>query len=156
MAEPIPATSVAEKNPVVATAIGYVAPDGWTEIAASGLRKAQFEVADATCTITSFPGDVGGHVANIGRWLKQLNVDPPPSDQLQKFIEAMPAFETTSGFKGRVADLSHFVGADPKDESILAGIIQRGGETVFVKLSGPRSTLDQERAAFDGLCQSVK
>ena len=67
----------------VATASGaglhWTAPAGWKAKPLSAMRKGSFAVAgsggaDADLSITAFPGDVGGELANVNRWRGQVQL----------------------------------------------------------------------------------
>jgi hypothetical protein len=72
--------------------VSYIVPEGWEDLPASGIRKANLKVSDengtAELTVLVFPGDVGGRLANINRWRGQVGLDDAPSEDLPKFTES--------------------------------------------------------------------
>lgn len=128
----------------------YATPDGWTDLPASGIRKAHLSVSDengsAELTITAFPGDVGGTLANINRWLGQLQ-QPPITE-----AEISSVAEQTSIFKHGAL----YVTLDGGVDSILAGILPFHGYTWFIKLQGSSSTVFANEAKFKTFLDSIE
>src|SRR5882724_4414392 len=61
--------------------LAWTAPANWTVKPASAMRKGSYRVpgpdgTDADLSITAFPGDVGGRLANVNRWRGQLELPP--------------------------------------------------------------------------------
>ena len=58
----------------------WTAPADWKPKAPGAMRKGSFTVpgadGDADLSITAFPGDVGGELANLNRWRSQLQLAP--------------------------------------------------------------------------------
>ncbi|OHE88955.1 MAG: hypothetical protein A3G75_13040 [Verrucomicrobia bacterium RIFCSPLOWO2_12_FULL_64_8] len=64
-----------------APAIRWQTPAGWQEQAAGNVRQGSFLVAgeggaQADMSVISFPGDVGGDLANVNRWRNQIQLPP--------------------------------------------------------------------------------
>ena len=58
---------------------------------ASSMRLASYEVKDGNgskldFSVTSFPGDVGGTLANVNRWLGQIGIDPVKEEGLENIL----------------------------------------------------------------------
>jgi len=153
---PAPVVAAAETGSVE---LAWETPAGWEERPGSGMRLVTFRVgpnADPSeCTITAFPGDVGGVRANLRRWAGQLGLSPSPAE-LEAFESDFTPFETAGGMAGKFFDFSSLVPGDDASQSMLAGMVPRGGMTVFVKLMGPRRLLAAEREAFLALCRSLR
>src|SRR5688572_21226281 len=69
----------------VTTAAGagltWTAPAHWKAKPGSAMRKGSYAVpgeggAEADLSITAFPGDVGGELANLNRWRGQIQLPP--------------------------------------------------------------------------------
>ena len=80
---PVPTASGAE--------LVWTTPDHWVAQPGAPMRKAGYKItaADggtAELTVTAFPGDVGGDLANVNRWRDQSEVPAtsPISDALSK------------------------------------------------------------------------
>lgn len=157
-----PATSAADTamaNTAVETATGdsltWTGAAHWTAKPATAMRRGSFAIAGADnttaeLTITAFPGDVGGELANLNRWRGQLQLPPISADELAGSIER---FEHNS-LSFAVVDLVAPPGADPK--RILGASVPFAGSTWFFKLMGPPALVENEKAAFRALLDSVK
>jgi hypothetical protein len=132
----------------------WTAPAGWREEPGTGMRLATLWVEDGECTLIVLSGDVGGLAANIARWMDQVQLRPLSPAQMQSYIEGLERFETSAGLSGLLLDFDEFV-QDAAALSTLGGIIQRGPETMFVKLTGSKSLLARERDNFITLCKSI-
>jgi hypothetical protein len=131
-------------------------PEGWIEQPGRAMRMATFLVGPdrKECTIVSFPGDVGGIEANLRRWIGQLNVTVP-DEALARFARMPETFQSEGQLGCLVYDFTGLLPADAP-QSILAAIVPMDGQTVFVKLMGPRDLLAAERERFLDLCRSLK
>ncbi len=60
--------------------LSWTAPADWKPKAPGAMRKGSFTVSgaagDADLSITAFPGDVGGELANLNRWRGQIQLAP--------------------------------------------------------------------------------
>lgn len=126
--------------------IGYTKPAGWQEIAASGIRKANFKVADesgsAEITVLTFPGDVGGRLANINRWRGQIGLADAALDDLPVYTVGI--------------DIANhralYVRLEGETQSILGALLPFHGNTWFFKMLGDTNTvLANETAMLDFL-----
>jgi hypothetical protein len=149
-----PAGSGAAGQPATTTAagngFGWTLPEGWVEMEnTSSMRLATFragpESDPAEVTITRFPGDVGGVLANINRWRRQLELAPVSSPDQQP---------------GRPVDVagSPSISYDLSGPSsrMLVTSTPRGGQTWFVKMTGGEDRLGQEKAHFDAFIASLQ
>jgi len=130
--------------------VTYSVPEGWEEKPASGIRKANLLVSDANgsaeLTVLTFPGDVGGRLANINRWRGQIGLDPVGPEELPAFTEAY----TISGHRGL------YVRLDGSLDSILGALLPFHGSTWFFKLQGTRETVEANEAAMKAFLDSVQ
>ena len=142
-------------------------PAGWTEEkATSSFRLATFAVKSgentATCTIIPLQGEAGGLKANISRWLGQVSgksghTDPMLAEgdpvEVEKLMKKTEQFLTAGQFAAVMIDLTT-VPLNPTDPAILATVITVGGSSVFVKMTGPKALLVENKAKFRSLCES--
>ena len=152
VAAPPPATTPA---PAAAPAppVAWTAPEGWEEKPGGNMRIATFATEDGReCTLTAFPGDVGGLEANARRWLGQLRVPEPGN--LAAFVEAAETLSSRAGLEGRLLDFRPLVAGD--GDAMLAAAFRKGDFTVFVKLTAPAAVLADEEARFRDLCLSLR
>lgn len=151
---PDASTPATMANTAVPTADGasltWTAPAHWQPKAASAMRKGSYAVpagdTPADLSITAFPGDVGGEVANLNRWRGQLSLAPAGEAEL---AAAITRFEQ-DGLKIAVVDF------DNGQQRLLGAIVPLRGSTWFFKLTGPAAPLAKEKPAFLGFLKTVK
>lgn len=128
----------------------YSTPAGWTDLPASGIRKAHLRVTDengsAELTVTTFPGDVGGTLANINRWRGQIQLPAIQADQLGEVTRQTSIFH-----HGAL-----YVTLDGGVDSIIAAILPFHGYTWFIKLQGSSSTVFDNEAKFQQFLDSFE
>ena len=146
-------------NTAVTTANGpgltWSAPAHWTAKAASAMRKGSYAItADsgetADLSITAFPGDVGGDLANVNRWRGQIQLPPLAATELASataHLDVNGLHLTTVDFTG---------GPTAKPQRVLGAIIPVGNATWFFKLSGPAALVGREQAAFATFLQTIR
>lgn len=126
----------------------WTAPAGWTPKVASAMRRGSYTVSGpegaGDVSITAFPGDVGGNLANINRWRGQLQL--PPVADLAGVVQPLEA----NGLH-----LLVFEGAN-NGTRMLAAIVARPNETWFFKLTGPDALVAREKPAFLDFLKTVR
>jgi hypothetical protein len=132
----------------------WSAPAHWKPKAASAMRKASFDIpgADGTgdLSITAFPGDVGGELANVNRWRGQIGLPPLGENALATSTTRLEQ----NGLTFTVVDFVSSSGEKPA--RILGAIVPFNGSTWFVKLTGPDAVVAAEKPAFLAFLQTVK
>ena len=130
--------------------VSYILPEGWEDLPASGIRKANLKVSDengtAELTVLVFPGDVGGRLANINRWRGQVGLDDAPSEDLPKFTESY----TISKHPGL------YVRLEGGAQSILGGLLPFHGSTWFFKFLGSSGTVLGNEAKMKAFLDTVQ
>jgi len=132
-------------------------PDGWTELAPTQLRAANFVVdaeSNAECYLTVLPGMGGGLVDNVNRWRNQIGLAPQSTSEIEA-LPKRPLFgnpativELEGAYKG--------MGDNAVPGSALLGAILAMPEgMLFVKMTGPADVVSANRAAFDSFCDSL-
>ena len=131
-------------------------PPGWTEEPPTQMLLAKFSTTDkaarAEITVSSFPGDVGGLLANVNRWRRQVNL--PAIDEAQ-MAKAVKDFNVQSD-KGSLLDVD---GTDAKSgqPARLVGVaVPHGGQTWFFKMIGDTKVVAREKDAFIKFVQNTK
>lgn len=133
----------------------WSAPAHWTVKPASAMRKGSYAIhgeggADADLSITAFPGDVGGDLANLNRWRGQIQLPPlAPAD-----LGPSSRHLDLNGLHVTVVDFANSQSATP--QRILGAIVPYNGATWFFKLMGPDALVVREKAAFEAFLQTVK
>ena len=117
------------------------------------MRKGTYSISgdggDAELTITAFPGDVGGDLANLNRWRSQVELPPIPQSE---FASAAQKLER-NGLRLTVVDIG---GTGAKPQRIRGAMIPHGGSTWFFELLGPDVTVAKEMAAFMAFLDTIK
>ncbi|MBS0663811.1 MAG: hypothetical protein JSR48_11150 [Verrucomicrobia bacterium] len=132
----------------------WTAPAHWRAKPAGAMRKASFAVpgegGEGDLSVTAFPGDVGGELANLNRWRNQLRLPPlAPADA----AGAVTRFES-HGLRFAVAEFVNTGGSAPV--RMLGAIVPVGDNTWFFKLSGPDALVAREKAAFLAFLHTVE
>jgi len=131
-----------------ASAFTWKAPEGWTQGPAKQMRLVTFTPKDrpgVECYVAVLGGAAGGVAANVNRWRQQLNLAPLAADA----IAALPKVQVL----GREAPM---VEIDGGAASMFGLVCELGGQTVFVKMTGPTESLRAERERFVAFCRSLK
>src|ERR1700694_1652515 len=116
-------------------AVTWQAPADWEEQPASGPRRGTFKIhgkdgSEADLSITAFPGDVGGLLANVNRWRGQIQLPPLTQPDLAQVVTPLSASSRISFVEIVSADSIK----DGKKSRILGGILPLDAETWFFKL----------------------
>lgn len=155
----VPASAAAPgmaATPVVTasgTGLSWTAPAAWKAKAASAMRKGSYAISgaggEADLSITAFPGDVGGEVANLNRWRGQISLPP--------LAEGEAAAAVTRQTQGDLAlTVVDFGGTGANAQRILGAMVPFGGATWFFKLMGPDAVVAEAKPAFLEFLKTVK
>ena len=136
----------------------YKAPSGWDQQPAGSVRIASFSIAGtegrkADMSVTQFPGDVGGDLANVNRWRGQIQLAPLAATDLPKEVreEDFPA-----GHFSLVDLVSDKPIIDGKYHSrILGAWLKQPDRTWFFKLSGESDLVTAQKSAFEDFLKSI-
>ena len=141
----------------VATASGaglaWNAPAAWKNKPASAMRKGSYAVgepgAEADLSITAFPGDVGGELANINRWRGQVSLPPITEGEVAAAVTRLSA----NGLAMTIVDAA---GPGAGAQRVLGAIVPFEGATWFFKLLGPDAVVAKARPDFLAFVKTVK
>jgi hypothetical protein len=133
----------------------WTAPAAWRSKPASSMRKGSFDIGPeggpaAELAITAFPGDVGGDLANVNRWLGQLGRPPIADAELAAVLRPVSG----AGVAMQVVDLAGGTAEAPL--RMLGAIVPHEGSTWFFKLTGPDAVVAPEKGAFLEFLKTVK
>src|SRR4029077_1928402 len=106
----------------------------------------------ASVTITTFPGSVGGTLANVNRWRNQLNLEPVEQSDLPKVTSSLDVL----GGKAMLVDM---IGTDRKTNQkarLMAAMVAKEGSTWFYKLLGDEQVVAREKEAFIKFVQTIR
>jgi hypothetical protein len=152
-----PPSAAPMANTPVPTAEGaeltWTAPREWTQKPPAPMRKATFAIpsgsGDAELSITAFPGDVGGELANVNRWRGQVQLAPITEADLAKEVTRVEH----NGLKFGLADV---VATGPNPRRILGASVPFGGATWFFKMAGSDAAISAAKPAFLAFLETVK
>ena len=129
--------------------LAWTAPARWTVGATNPMRKATYEIpgqgGKVELTITAFPSDVGGELANVNRWRGQVQLQPVTESDL-------PGIVTRQEQNGLQLDV---VDCNGKSQQLLGVIVPFGGGTWFFKLTGANALVAQEKPEFLAFLKTV-
>src|SRR5947207_7012881 len=132
-------------------------PPGWREEPPSQMLLGKFSLqgesgGKAEVTVSAFPGDVGGLLANINRWRGQVG--------LQGIAESdLTSNATSLDLAGSKATLIDVNGVNPKNGQktrLIGAIVPRREKTWFFKLSGDEAVPEKEKSSFVKFVQTVE
>ena len=130
--------------------VDFITPEGWEKLDASGIRKANLKVTtdtgSAEITILTFPGDVGGRLANINRWRGQVGLEAATAEDL-------PAYTTDYDISGHRGLYVRLAG---ETQSILGALLPFHGSTWFVKMLGDTQTVLANEASMKQFLDSIQ
>ena len=141
--------------PTGSDSLSWTAPAHWVAKPPSAMRKGSFAVkgensADADLSITAFPGDTGGLLANLNRWRGQLSLAPLAAAELEGVLQHVDG-------DGLHFEVVEFVGtANGAPTRMLGAVLSRPGETWFFKLMGPDALVAGQKNEFLAFLRSVK
>lgn len=166
--EPAPPTTAAERvatlpaeipMPPPAT-VTWQSPAGWQEQQGWGMRRASFRIEDGghtyECSLVALPGEAGGAEANVRRWAGQLGLSPS-AEQITALLDAAVERPSLAGHPLRIFDFGALQpGAESDAASLLAAIVRRPSDTLFLKFLAPCGVLERHRGEFERLAESLK
>jgi hypothetical protein len=141
--------------PTGSGSLAWAAPADWVAKPVGPMRKGSFAVkgtngAEADLSITAFPGNTGGLLANLNRWRGQVGLPPLAEGQLDGSLEHLD-------LNGLHFELVDFAGtANGTPTRILGAVLSRPDETWFFKLMGPDALVAAQRDSFRGFLGTVK
>lgn len=141
--------------------LSWKTPQGWQDQGAGGMRLASFTAAGTAgkieCAVISLAGMAGGVESNTLRWMGQIGISPPPEAELKQFLSNPKKITTQDGFPAAVIDLTQLQASEnAQAPSMMAAIIELPAMTVFVKMTGSRGAVLENKDRFEALCESLK
>jgi len=141
--------AVAESKPPAeeaTPATHMVAPEGWQAQTPGQMQVAKFTVAKdggkADVSVSVFPSDTGGTLANVNRWRRLLGMNDVDESGLQECTTNLGG-ATIEGAPGAVlADLSN------DNRRLLGAIVPREGRWWFYKIVGDAPVVNAEHDTF--------
>ena len=133
------------------------APPTWQEAPPTQMLKAKFLAtgdagAKAEITVSVFPGDVGGPLANVNRWRNQIGLGPVEQSELEKLVSPL---DVTIG-KAMLVDMTGNKSSGGKSTRLLGAIVPQTERTWFYKMLGDEPVVAREKEAFIKFVRTVK
>ena len=133
------------------SALSWMAPKGWSLGPEKAMREVTFlagEKREVECYVTALGGDGGGMAANLNRWRSQMG----RADLTEAEIGALP----TIAMLGSQARMIEIEREGDKGDVVLGAVCLQPDHAVFVKMLGPKGSVEAQRAAFVEFCQSIR
>lgn len=137
----------------------WTVPEEWEPGRPSQMRRGSFQVMGennqmADIAVTTFPGDVGGMLANINRWRGQVGLGPITAGMTGGVIKDME-------INGKQCQYVDLVGMDPPTGKIfpqrsLVGTFLHEGNSWFFKMSGDSDLVETQKQNFMDFLNSVR
>lgn len=129
----------------------FQTPSDWKPAQGTSLSvaafQAQHEGQSVTITITPAGGDL---IANVNRWRGQIQLPAASADEIKNSSRSL----TVDKRPVVIVELMNENGNPP--QAIFAAILNDGGQTWFIKLSGDAAAAKQEQSNFDSFVQSIR
>ncbi|GEP42507.1 hypothetical protein [Brevifollis gellanilyticus] len=142
--------------------LAWTVPQGWAESSTPdpmGMRLVDLRFGpnqEGECYISLLPGPSGGLDANVNRWRSQMGLPPYTAEELAS-LPKKPFFNREATFVAFDGDFKGFGAEAAKTGYRMLGLINSAEQaTIFVKLTGPKALVEQNAAAFDQFCQSIR
>jgi hypothetical protein len=124
-------------------------PPGWITLAPGAMQAAKFAVperngAKAEVTVSIFPTEAGGRLANINRWRGQLGLGAVSEGELAKLVVPLDPASSTAILVDMRNDTRQLIGA----------IVPRDGQWFYYKLMGDAAAVAPEKEAFVAFVKS--
>lgn len=132
--------------------LSYTAPEGWSELAASGIRRAVFSIEDGQGEPLSVIVSTASvkPEAMVDMWLEQVGKEA--TDEARQQVAEQTQTESVNAVEALVYEVNGAEG----DSILVARIPWTEQEALFVKITGKAERLDAQRAAFMQLVKSMK
>lgn len=153
-ADATPAVDMASTAvPTGSEKFSWTAPTHWSAKPTGAMRKGSYAITgpegEADLSITAFPGDTGGLLANINRWRGQISLPPHSTAQLESELQQLES----GPLHFEIVDIAGTANGAPV--RIIGAVLARPDETWFFKFMGPDALVAKEKAAFMVFIQSV-
>lgn len=143
------------RGPVQAS-FSWKTPEGWEELPAKQFRNINLRPAGdpkAECYVSTARGSLA---ENVNRWRTQMALDPVDDAT----IAALPKKPLMGGQAAYVELDGNFKGMSGDQDNPdfrMVGLVleQASGESVFVKMTGPKALIEQELPKFEEFCASI-
>ena len=128
----------------------WTVPGQWKEMAAGQMQMAKFAVpprgsAKAEVSVSIFPNDTGGTLANVNRWRRQIGLPEVRESELTPMVSPLDPSNPNAILVDMKSD----------GKQILGAIVPRGGSYWFYKLMGDAAAVAPEKESFVAFAKSA-
>lgn len=127
----------------------YEVPDGWHEEAATGFRKASFRIDEggqsAEVSVSDLDAAAGDLLPNVNRWRDQVGLKPTTERDVDEHVASIDVGSHVGQYVEMIGD----------GKATLAVIVKASGRAWFLKLSGDRPLVEQQRDRFKSFVHSL-
>jgi hypothetical protein len=140
------ATDVSDASP---SKRDWTVPEQWKELPAGQMQAAKFAVpqrgsAKAEVSVSIFPSDTGGTLANVNRWRRQIGLPEAQQAELKSMVTALDPANPDA----ILVDMTN------NSKRLLGAIVPRGGSYWFYKLLGDAEAVTPEKDTFVAFAKS--
>lgn len=136
-------------------ALADLTPEHWQQLAAGPMQQAKFRIAlenqTVEVTLSIFPGDAGGLLANVNRWRGQIGLNEADPAALPKLAESFDA----AGPGAKIVDMTGTDAKTSRPSRLIGAIVTRGERTWYYKLLGDPELAEKEKQAFLKFAQAA-
>jgi len=105
----------------------------------------------AEVTVSVFPGDTGGLLANVNRWRAQVGLPP----WRRRKVTKLPSLDVLGG-KATLVDVSGVSPRNGQKVRLIGVVVPREGSTWFYKLTGDEEVAQQQEVCVFEFVQTVR
>jgi hypothetical protein len=136
----------------------WTAPADWqADTPPSAMRLVSFHMGaenKTECYIIVLPGLAGGAEANINRWRGQMGQPVLDKDAFSK-LEQLTVLGKPSPMVDVEGSFTGMTGGKQEGMRMLALVCELEGQSIFVKMTGPKDDVAARGEAFRAFCQSL-
>jgi hypothetical protein len=130
----------------------WTLPKGWTAERSGGMRYATLKPGvpgRLDGSVVVLPGPAGGELPNVNRWRGQIGLPPIDDAALASSRRAVTS-------RAGTLSVYDFTSDGQKKSRLIAALLEAGGSTWFVKLTGDADAVAASRADFLKLLESLR
>ncbi|MCG8526846.1 MAG: hypothetical protein MI748_10730 [Opitutales bacterium] len=135
------------------SSLSWDVPEAWREGKSSSMRLGSYTSSDPSevdIAVTKFPGDVGGLFSNVNRWRGQIGLGQLASaSDLKDYVVPLK----TDHLEFDLVSLENF---GEERLKTYVGVLNRGGETWFFKITGDHKKVSAQRENFIDFLLTVR
>jgi len=131
--------------------LAWDVPQAWSDAPVGPMRLVVYTAVEGAVelSVSRFPGDVGGDLANINRWRRQLGLSPVLD---LNSVDGLQAEQNGSIMAQRI---ELFTDASEGSSGMYMHWFNYQGYTWFFKANGTRKPLIEIRSDYDSWIQSI-